>query len=654
MGNPVAFSPVQRACPNCGTPVDVDQRYCVACGERQAELPARVREMLGLQVAAAPVVPPFAQPEVAVAAADTAGRIGWFTLPRPRDMAIAVLAVLGFGVVVGTAVSPAATNSAAPTILVYAQPPAAAPQDTSTADTGFDDTSVPAPVAVAPTVVAAAPAPAPAPVQKQGKQPTAPPTPTTPTTPPIKHVFLIVLSDQGFNQAFGGASTAPYLSKTLTAQGELLTNYYAVAQGNLANSVALISGQGPTISTTQNCPTFTDIAPGTVDKDGQVIGDGCAYPKTTQTIGDELVSGGHTWKAYVQGMGTGADGKPATCRAPAAPADPNAAPVDPAATAAAPLDAYSAAHNPWVFFHSVTDTPLCANNDVGIEQLDTDLKTETTTPSLSYIVPDLCHNGSDTPCAPDQPAGLPQADAFLKDVVPKIMDSDAYKNGGMIAITFDQAQQTGPNADASACCETPAYPNLVGYTPPAATPATDPTATTPVDPNATPVDPNAAPADPNAAAAPVDPTATAPADPSATPPADPAAAPTTTAPADPTVGLRAPKATAAQFGGDSNTPTSTSTTPATTTPTAPVDTTGLPTTPTGGGGHVGMLLLSPYVKPATTSAFSYYNHFSFLRSVEQLFGVQELGYSNVATLSTFDATVYTNPTGEPVKDTKAP
>ena len=128
----------------------------------------------------------------------------------------------------------------------------------------------------------------------------------------------------------------------------------------------------------------------------------------------------------------------------------------------------------------------------------------------------------------------------------------------------------------------------------------------------------------------------APATPAAPPPADP----TATTPTDPT-------AVAAPVDPSATTPTATSTTPATTTPTTttPVDS-GLPTTTTGGAGHVGLLLLSPYVKPGTTSAFSYYNHFSLLKSVEALFGLDELGYSKIPTLSSFDATVWTNPTGE--------
>src|SRR5262249_53133244 len=62
--------------------------------------------------------------------------------------------------------------------------------------------------------------------------------------PSIKHVFVITLADQGYSQTFG--STDSYMAKTLPKQGKLMTYYYAVAGGDLANQIALVSGQGPT------------------------------------------------------------------------------------------------------------------------------------------------------------------------------------------------------------------------------------------------------------------------------------------------------------------------------------------------------------------------------------------------------------------------
>ena len=35
-----------------------------------------------------------------------------------------------------------------------------------------------------------------------------------------------------------------------------------------------------------------------------MIGNGCVYPKKTQTVADQLTQAGYTWKAYIDGMGT--------------------------------------------------------------------------------------------------------------------------------------------------------------------------------------------------------------------------------------------------------------------------------------------------------------------------------------------------------------
>ena len=42
----------------------------------------------------------------------------------------------------------------------------------------------------------------------------------------------------------------------------------------------------------------------------------------------------------------------------------------------------------------------------------------------------------------------------------------------------------------------------------------------------------------------------------------------------------------------------------------------------GGGGKVGMLLLSPFVAPGSVNETGYYNHFSLLLSIEELFEVK--------------------------------
>ena len=117
---------------------------------------------------------------------------------------------------------------------------------------------------------------------------------------------MIVLSDQPYASAFGPSLAAPYLSQTLEHKGELLVRYYAVAHEQLANEIALISGQGPTVETAANCPNYGDIVPATVGADEQVTGQGCVYPSSTETLPGQLTAKHLTWRAYIEGMDEGA------------------------------------------------------------------------------------------------------------------------------------------------------------------------------------------------------------------------------------------------------------------------------------------------------------------------------------------------------------
>jgi hypothetical protein len=529
----------QARCAECGSELSASQRYCLECGARRGALPAVVASRIdalkerGRQtMSKLKPVAPAAVASAAAAGADEAAteeRDPWGFMPSPQVAAIAVMALLAAGVILGSVTNPLAQGAGASSVILEMGESSPEPE----VEEPVAEAS--APVEEAPTTAALPEAPAaalpeaPAEPEAPAASPALPPElPEEETLPEIKHVFLIVLDGNGYEEAFGPQSPAPYLAKTLTAEGKLLTNYYAVTQGGLANEVALLSGQGPTPQTALDCPQYTPISPGTANPEGQVEGEGCIYPVETKTLPAQLSEAKLTWRAYVEDIANGAAaGQPTACRHPSLGAtDPNAKPLT--------GDAFQTWRNPFVYFAGLTESPECAENDVGLDRLATDLKDPEDTPSFSYIVPNACHDGGDTPCAPEQPAGLAAGEEFLKTVVPAITASPAYHaEGGLIAITFDQASPTAPERDASACCATPEYPNL-------------PAPTTPEAP-----------------------------------------------------------------------------------PTGPVK-------PTGGGGRVGMLLISPYVAPGTVEKANYYNHFSFLRSVEELFELEQLGYAAEPVLTSFE------------------
>jgi phosphatidylinositol-3-phosphatase len=483
-------------------------------------------------------------------------------LPPAQICALLLVAFLGFGAAVGAAAKSSRSSRPRARVVLLARAPAAT-------------TATPAPVKIPPpaTTAEATPTPTPSAATEAespavGSSPAAPTNGTKSTSgssgasggssgegktgssgagqgaagggegsagaptklPAVKHVFVVMLDDEPYATVFGPASPAHYLAGTLEHKGELLVRYYAVAHEQLANGVALLSGQGPTSQTAQNCPAYENLTPGTAGAEGQVSGQGCVYPSATQTLAGQLIAKHLTWKAYMEGMdegsGAAAGGATGACGHPALGA------ADPTSVLTPPTgQAYATFRNPFVYFHSIIDSSTCASNDVGLNSLKSDLASVKKTPSFSYIVPGRCDDGNATPCAPGQPTGMVAADGFLQKVVPEILGSKAYKENGLLVVTVDEAPSSGEYADSSSCCGQPAFPNLP----------------------------------------------------------------------------------------------------------APAGAIGKP-----GGGQVGALLLSPFIKGGNLEQGTY-NHFSLLRTVEDLFGLSHLGYAGGKEVSSFSPSLFSKP-----------
>jgi hypothetical protein len=347
--------------------------------------------------------------------------------------------------------------------------------------------------------------------------------------PAVKHVFFIVLENKGYNESFAPSSPAAYLRDTLRPMGKLLPNYYGTSHASLGNYISMVSGQPANPQTQGDCQFFTDFVAVPTTKTGVAVGQGCVYPAATKTLADQLEAKGLTWKGYMEDMGndpTRDNGT--TC------AHPNPGPLPGPTTqdhtqSAAANDQYAARHNPWIYFHSLIDRPTCAANDVPLTRFPADLAQASTTASFSFITPNLCHDGHDgsgtvtgAKCVNGEPGGLLSSDQFLQTWVPRILASPAYKDNGMLIVTWDESETN----DTTACCNEQSGPNT------------------------------------------------------------------------PSPGIGGP-----------------------------------------GGGKVGAVVLSSFVKPGTTSDQAY-NHYSFLRSMEDLFGLEHLGMAAQAGLQPFGADVF--------------
>ncbi|HEX4436799.1 MAG TPA: alkaline phosphatase family protein [Solirubrobacteraceae bacterium] len=573
----------------------------------------------------------------------------------------------------------------------------------------------------------------------------------------IKHVWLIILENKSYDATFTGLNKNTYLWQTLPTQGALLKDYFGTGHFSLDNYVSAVSGQAPQADTQADCP-FYDKFSGTVDLSGklknnpnygQVLSpagtnaaagtNGCVYPASVPTLFNQLDAAGVSWKGYAQDLGnpdeSGGTHDAGTqyCGAPFSAPGPRGSTAFPNPGSANGTDQYVPKHFPFPWFESILDSGDCnaqhiANLFDSEDGLYHDLQNPSTTPAFSWISPNNCSDAHDAVChgnnlsggftdpnTPNPPVnftgGLYASDLFLEHVIPEIEESPAFKEGGLIDVTFDEGfppfTYTGnsfansnlvkANAAASVSSDSAGetlFGNSVAWEP------TGPNTPLETDEHGNELFPgpgdNAFLDRPNNCVA-----QTAPAQPAATcllgggshspgPRADTASA----APGATTINDNAAVATDAgrsvtgtgiPAGAFVGTVTDTPVT-ATSSPQAGgfvdtgsfslVNSTGEPlattetvsgvtlgaetpatdplydaTDATTGGGDTGSVLISPYIKPGTVSTV-YYNHYSWLRTMEDLFNVKRaspgldkkghIGYAAQPGLAPFGSDVFTN------------
>lgn len=278
--------------------------------------------------------------------------------------------------------------------------------------------------------------------------------PTTYRPPPIRHVFVINLENKGYEHTFGPLSPAPYLAHTLRSRGMLLSQYYATAHLSAPNYIGQISGQGPNSQTQSDCQVYSNFeGTGPTAPLQQAVGQGCVYPTSVPTLPQQLDARGFTWAGFMEDMALSPT-EPATCQHPALNTKDNT-------QTARPGDQYAVRHNPFVYFHSIIDNQAyCDLHVLPMHQrLPDALSSIAKTPNFTYITPNLCNDGHDDPCVTGQPGGLVAANRWLQKWVPKILNSAAFKQDGLLIVTFDEAEASGPDRDASACCGEGPGPN---------------------------------------------------------------------------------------------------------------------------------------------------------------------------------------------------
>ena len=214
----------------------------------------------------------------------------------------------------------------------------------------------------------------------------------------IEHILVIDLENENYSATFSPTSPAVYLNTTLLSQGELIPNYFGTSHVSAGNYIAQVSGQGPTVAINNDCLDlssltsahivggFKDVVPGLDDTDqanhpGQVVGDGCVFPAPSQgnqgviTIGDQL-DAKYTydknekdhrlnWRSYAEDMGNNVVRDYGTLDSMGGTTCAHP-PIDGVdnSNSAASDDQYATRHNPFVYFHSVIDDQERCDNHV--------------------------------------------------------------------------------------------------------------------------------------------------------------------------------------------------------------------------------------------------------------------------------------------------
>ena len=211
---------------------------------------------------------------------------------------------------------------------------------------------------------------------------------------PIKHVWVIVEENHDWSDIKGN-ETLPYIN-SLLAVGASADNYH-----NVPAETSLHPSE----------PNYIVMEAG--DHLGLVTDDPPSDENSFDSP-DHLVSfltrDGYDWRSYQEGIsGT-------IC------------PLEPEGD-------YAPKHNPMIYFQDVTDgnnpaSATCIAHVRPVEELTTDL-TSGNVAAYNFLTPDLCNDMHNKGCEA-------QADAWLGVVVPQIMQSAAYQEGGVIFITWDE------------------------------------------------------------------------------------------------------------------------------------------------------------------------------------------------------------------------
>ena len=200
-----------------------------------------------------------------------------------------------------------------------------------------------------------------------------------------EHVVWVWFENHGFDQIVGSREAA-FFNRTLIPACGLSTNYQTITHPSLPNYIAATSG-------------LSGDALGPFGHDCNAVGP-CRIGAAS------LFEQAQSWGAYAESMR-----RPCTHWF---------------------TGLYAASHNPAVYYRNLAD---CGDRAVNLRGLKRDLE-EDTLPAFAFVTPNMCHSMHNCSVA--------SGDAWLRRLMRQLVDSAAYRRGGMaIVVTFDESDKDG-------------------------------------------------------------------------------------------------------------------------------------------------------------------------------------------------------------------
>jgi phospholipase C len=249
--------------------------------------------------------------------------------------------------------------------------------------------------------------------------------------PHFDHVVVLTEENESAATTFGAGSPAVYLN-SLRSKGVFLPNYYGTGHVSLSNYIAMVSGQPINPLTASDCSSVSLWT--------------CVQPQAAFTggrnLGDQLEAVGLGWRSYQDGTST-------PCfHGPYAAGDLSPDPAQGHSTTGS--KDYADRHNPFIYFPDVIENAArCAAHQRPYSDLATDIANNTV-PAFSFVTPDTCHDGHDSPCADGAVGGLAGADAWLQQQLPSLLTYLADHNG-LLVINFDEGSTTAASPTDLVC-----------------------------------------------------------------------------------------------------------------------------------------------------------------------------------------------------------